>query len=216
MNQRPPQNSEVDASGTLFSTDYIDVLHVVTQETRYDLLQNIVGHPMGAPSLEELTYMAAEVNNKTTVHEHLKKLINVGIVEKVKAEDQPSGYPRVFYRVPPQAMNLLQDRGLLEDVTALRQTYSAVEKPDRIERAEEAPRPSGRYEGELDTEAVKSVLREFAEQHEDPDEAVRQLRKLQGDPEDDDDEDQAIASRLRDAVNVVRGQADSQPNKDNS
>jgi len=40
---KPPDSQLID--------DPIKILHTVTQQTRYNLLQNIVGHPKGASSL---------------------------------------------------------------------------------------------------------------------------------------------------------------------
>lgn len=161
----------------------VEILHLVTMGTRYDLLQNIVGHPLGAPSLEELTYMSGRVNNKSTVLEHLEKLMDAGVVGKATLpEDQRErDLPRTFYYVTDEGLEFLQDHGLLRNVEVLRQIYRATEKPDKIKRFQSAPRPpsiSGGNDDDENVDEIMAVLEEYKETG-DPEEAARRLRELQ-------------------------------------
>jgi len=159
-------------------TDAVAILHTITQETRYQLLQLIVAHPKGAPSLKELTYMA-DVTNQATIHEHLNKLIDVGMVKKIEVDDQDTGYPRVFYRIPDNALEFLQNHGLLESITIVQESYQAVEKPDHIKHEEDAPRPTTPYVGDVHPEAVKQILRNLADSDEDAEEVVERLQNIE-------------------------------------
>jgi Fe2+ or Zn2+ uptake regulation protein len=57
-------------------------LNVVTQETRFSLLQDILGHPSEQPTLKELDYVNPS-KSRTTIRQHLQQLVDAGIVEEV-------------------------------------------------------------------------------------------------------------------------------------
>ncbi|QUJ74005.1 hypothetical protein [Haloarcula marismortui] len=200
---KPAGTAREDSATSETTPDWIDVLHTITQETRYDLLQIIIGHPKGSPSLSELTYMA-DVTNESTVYQHLQRLMEIGVVEKITVENQEKGYPRKFYHVPKEVLESLQDRGLFEDVVALRKIYDSVRKNEEIREAEEAPRPVEGYDGDIDPDEVMDVLREFANQHEDPEEAVETLRDLQEGTDNNDQE--GIRDRILSALEKKRGE----------
>jgi hypothetical protein len=65
-------------------------LNVVTQETRFSLLQDILGHPSELPTLKELDYVNPS-KSQTTIRQHLQQLVDAGIVEEVL-------YPRTAVR----------------------------------------------------------------------------------------------------------------------
>ena len=54
-------------------------LNVVTQETRFSLIQDILGHPSGLPTLKELDYVNPS-RSQTTIRQHLQRLVEAGIV----------------------------------------------------------------------------------------------------------------------------------------
>ena len=56
-------------------------LNVVTQETRFSLIQDILGHPAQLPTLKELDYVNPG-KSQTTIRQHLQELVNEGILEK--------------------------------------------------------------------------------------------------------------------------------------
>jgi DNA-binding HxlR family transcriptional regulator len=58
-------------------------LNVVTQDTRFSLVQDILGHPSGLPTLKELDYVNPS-RSQTTIRQHLQHLVDAGIVEKVE------------------------------------------------------------------------------------------------------------------------------------
>jgi len=60
-------------------------LNVVTQETRFALLQDILGHPSELPTLKELDYVNPS-KSQTTIRQHLQQLVDAGIVEEVPHE----------------------------------------------------------------------------------------------------------------------------------
>lgn len=117
-------------------------LDVVTQETRFALLQDLLGHPSGLPSLKELDYVNPS-KSRSTIHGHLQNLIEVGVVEAATLSDERRSrdLPYTFYGVTDEGRDFLERHGLLRAEETLREIYDRVEKTEEIERYERAPRP---------------------------------------------------------------------------
>lgn len=117
-------------------------LNVVTQETRFVLLQNILGHPQQLPSLKELSYVNPSKSDGT-IYEHLRTLIGAGIVvsHELPSDERSRDLPYKFYGLTDGGRDFLEDHGLLRAEATLEEAYEAVEKPERIDRYETAPRP---------------------------------------------------------------------------
>lgn len=129
-------------------------LHEVTQETRFNLIQTILMHPKQLPSLEEVVFMHPD-HSRATLREHLESLDELGIVAKVRLpkEQQSRDYPKVFYGLSNDGREILDDLGLLDVENTLQYLYQNMEKPERIQQLEEAPRPRT-SEDESDDEPV--------------------------------------------------------------
>jgi len=117
-------------------------LHVVTQETRFSLIQDILGHPSGLPTLKELDYVNPS-KSQTTIRQHLQQLIEAGIVEAVELPEnrRQNDLPYKFYGISEDGRQFLEDHKLLRAQQTLREIYDRVEKTAEIERYESAPRP---------------------------------------------------------------------------
>jgi len=117
-------------------------LNVVTQETRFALLQDILGHPSGLPTLKELDYVNPS-KSQTTIRQHLQQLVDAGIVEEVLlSEDRrQNDLPYKFYGISESGRQFLEEHKLLRAQETLREIYDRVEKTDDIKRYETAPRP---------------------------------------------------------------------------
>ncbi|SNZ03936.1 hypothetical protein SAMN06269185_0407 [Natronoarchaeum philippinense] len=117
-------------------------LDVVTQETRFALLQDLLGHPEGLPSLKELDYVNPS-KSRSTIHGHLQTLIEVGVVETVTLPDDQRSrdLPYTFYGVTEEGRAFLDRHGLLRAEETLREIYDRIERTEEIERYEQAPRP---------------------------------------------------------------------------
>ena len=127
------------------STDFADVhrLHVVTQERRYNLIADILGHPQGLPSLSELEYMNPPVE-RTTIQDHLQRLIEIDVVATVEIPvgERSRDLPHVFYGLTESGTQLLNEHGLLNEEDAWKALYARVEKTEKIQKYQNAPRPS--------------------------------------------------------------------------
>lgn len=119
-----------------------ELLHLVTQKTRFTLLQNVVAHPEGMPSLRELDYVNPG-KSKSTIRNHLAELIDHGVCETVQLprEQRSRDLPWKFFRLTDDGRRFLEDHGLLAADETLREMHSLLEKTDTIERYERAPRP---------------------------------------------------------------------------
>jgi len=65
-------------------------LNVVTQETRFSLLQDILGHPSELPTLKELDYVNPS-KSQTTIRQHLQQPLTL-------ASSRKCSYPRTAVR----------------------------------------------------------------------------------------------------------------------
>lgn len=118
-------------------------LAVVTQETRFSLLQDILGHPEQLPTLKELDYVNPS-KSQSTIRQHLQRLIEAEIVEPVllNEERRQNDRPYKFYGISDEGRAFLEKHGLLRAETTLQEIYAQVEKTETIERYEAAPRPT--------------------------------------------------------------------------
>ncbi|RDI69952.1 helix-turn-helix domain-containing protein [Halopelagius longus] len=117
-------------------------LNVVTQETRFSLVQDILGHPSGLPTLKELDYVNPS-RSRTTIRQHLRKLVDAGVVEEVSLPEdrRRNDLPYKFYGISDAGRRFLEEHKLLRAEETLQTVYERVEKTDEIERYENAPRP---------------------------------------------------------------------------
>lgn len=118
------------------------LLNLVTQETRFVLIQNIVAHPKEMPSLKELAY-ANPSKSKSTIRNHLTKLISSGVVETVELpkDERRRDLPHKFYCLTESGKTLLEKHELLRAKKTLKEMFLLLEKTERIEKYIDAPRP---------------------------------------------------------------------------
>jgi DNA-binding HxlR family transcriptional regulator len=117
-------------------------LNVVTQETRFSLVQDILGHPSGLPTLKELDYVNPS-RSQTTIRQHLDRLVEAGIVEEVELpkDHRQNDLPYKFYGISEDGRRFLESHKLLRAEETLPEIYDRVKKTAEIERYESAPRP---------------------------------------------------------------------------
>ena len=117
-------------------------LHVATQETRFVLLQNILGHPSQLPSMKELAYLNPS-KSEGTIYQHLERLVEARILKAytLPSDRRKRDLPYKFYGVSDEGRTFLDRHGLLRAEETLRAVYERVEKTEQIKRFERAPRP---------------------------------------------------------------------------
>jgi DNA-binding HxlR family transcriptional regulator len=115
-------------------------LQKATDKKRADILADIVGHPEGLPSVEELDYMNPPLSDDA-IRRHLQELMDVGVVNERAFEpgERLRDYPYKFYELTDAARDLFDRNGLFPEDAWQRQ-YQAVEKTPRIREIETMPR----------------------------------------------------------------------------
>ena len=134
----PPQGAQSATNGEF---DSWRALQKATDKKRADIIADIVGHPSGIVSVEELDYMNPSLSDDA-IRRHLNILANVGVVRKREFEpgERLRDYPYKFYELTEEARELFDRNGLFPQEAWQRQ-YQAVEKTARIREIEEMPRP---------------------------------------------------------------------------
>ncbi|WP_255171200.1 ArsR family transcriptional regulator [Natrononativus amylolyticus] len=117
------------------------VLQAVTSTSRANILADIVGHPKGAPSVDELSKTNPSLE-KDTIRGHLSVLRDVGVVEEltIPAGERTRGYPYKFYRLTRQARELFDANGLFPE-DAWKRQYDRLTKDAEMRELERMPRP---------------------------------------------------------------------------
>lgn len=128
--------------------------NVLTQETRFTLVQNILAHPKQLPSLKELDYYNPS-KSKSTIRNHLDTLAEHGLVEErvLREDERKRDLPWKFYGLTDVATELLREANLLEAEETLQDIYELLELNEEIARYADAPRPSdGKEDSPVETE----------------------------------------------------------------
>jgi len=123
-----------------------ELLHFVTQQTRFALVSNILQHPEQLPSMYELEELNPSVS-EATVYKHIQKLIDAGVVKEVALDEaeRRQGYPWKFYGLTDEGRAFLEAHNLLAAEETLQQIYETIsDKPEKMVRYENAPRPDER------------------------------------------------------------------------
>lgn len=116
-----------------------ELTNLVTQETRFQVIQNILAHPESLPTLLELEH--AIDKSQTTILGHIETLQDEGIVEKHKLEEAAPDEPSTFFAVTPYGLSVVDQLGVFDDLGLMREMYAQLDKPEKVQRYENAPRP---------------------------------------------------------------------------
>jgi len=130
--------------GTTEGMETRELVHFVTQQTRFALVTNILQHPKQLPSMYKLEELNPSVSD-ATVYKHIQKLIDAGIVTEVALEDDQrrQGYPWKFYGLSDEGRTFLEEHNLLAAEETLQQLYETIsDKPEKMVKYENAPRPA--------------------------------------------------------------------------
>lgn len=119
-------------------------IRLVTEETRGNLIQDMLGHPRVSPSFDELNYMNPS-KSRSTIRDHLNRLIEAGVVSKLllPETDRQNDRPYTFYILSAKGLELLVNHNLfIDELDSIREDYESVEKPGFIKKCEYASRPA--------------------------------------------------------------------------
>lgn len=175
-----------------------ETYHFLTQETRYLILQYILGHPENLPSLEELAYVVPK--GKSTIHEHLDKLRERDVVDAYELEtgERSRDLPSTFYGLTEYGIYLLEEFDLLQGKPILQAMYANMDKPEEIRRYQEAPRPERKSREELEAELAETVSDDDA----DPQEAARRVAGVTNLLERESDDSESVPADVTDRLRL--------------
>jgi hypothetical protein len=114
----------------------------LTQETRYHIIQTILGHPTHLVTLDELEYLVPK--NRSTIREHLDRLADKQLVTNYMYEgnDADASDPTGFWGLTEYGVRLVDDYDYLRYVPVLRALQERLYVTEKIERHRNAPRPA--------------------------------------------------------------------------
>jgi DNA-binding transcriptional ArsR family regulator len=117
------------------------VHELLSQETRYHIIQTILGHPAFLPSITEFDYYISK--SKPTIHEQLDRLQDEGLIRayELGREQRKRDLPYRFYGLTEHGVEVLYEYKYLRGVPIMRAITDATEKPAKVERHQNAPRP---------------------------------------------------------------------------
>lgn len=113
----------------------------LTQETRYHIIQAVLGHPRYLATLDELEYLVPK--NRSTIREHLDRLADKQVMTKYKyrGDEAERNDPREFWGFTSYGITLLDEYSYLRYVPVLRALQKNLYLTKKIERHQDAPRP---------------------------------------------------------------------------
>jgi hypothetical protein len=147
-----------------------EMMQLLSQETRHDIVQALLGHPHHLASEDEIDYL---VHNKSTgaVQDALGRLVEEDILAIYEHEPNKHtrDFPYKFYGFTEYGIDVLDQFNYLKGVPFARAVHEKTRKSAKIERHEDAPRPDPpddvvealRFEGDRTTngaEATDTVL----------------------------------------------------------
>jgi DNA-binding PadR family transcriptional regulator len=120
-----------------------EVMDLLSQETRHQIIQVILGHPAHLPSADELDYFIAD-KTKKSITDQLDRLQNAGIIEEYTSESNRStrGLPWKFYGPTDHGIDVLGEFNYLRGVPMARAIIKKTRTTEKIDRHMQAPRPS--------------------------------------------------------------------------
>ena len=115
---------------------------LLSQETRHLILQLILGHPAHLASLAELDYMIPK--NEAAILDQLETLQEAGLLDVYVHEPNVStrNLPSKFWGPTERGIEILYEHNFLRGVPVARAVYEETKKSERVQRHEDAPRPT--------------------------------------------------------------------------
>ena len=118
------------------------LMQLLSQETRHDIVQALLGHPRHLASEDEIDYL---VHNKSTgaVQDSIARLVEEDILAMYEHEPNKHtrDYPYKFYGFTEHGIDVLDQFNYLKGVPFARAAHEKTRKSEKIERHESAPRP---------------------------------------------------------------------------
>lgn len=120
-----------------------ELMDLLSQETRHQIIQAILGHPAHLPSADELNYFSADKTKKSII-DQLDHLQEEGIIDEYTYESNRStrGLPWKFYGLTKYGIEILGQFNYLRGVPVARAIIQQTRTTEKIQRHMDAPRTS--------------------------------------------------------------------------
>lgn len=117
------------------------VQRYLSQETRHNILQVILGHPEHLVSVTEFDYYISK--SRSTVSEQLEDLASHEILGQYHHEPNAEvrDIPADFWGLTAFGVSLLEEYNYLRGLPIMRVAHDATHKTETVQRHEDAPRP---------------------------------------------------------------------------
>lgn len=158
------------------------IYELLSQETRHQILQFILGHPDHLPSLDELAYMVSK--NKAAIRDQLHVLMENGIIERYEhpPNEDSRDLPSQFYGLTEHGVEILYEYNYLRGLPVARALYDNTRLSEKAKRHHDSPRPTL-------PEAVDQALSiEGTDESTDFDRLVEYIRERADEPHSIDDQ----------------------------
>lgn len=118
------------------------VQRYLSQGTRHNILQMILGHPAHLVSVTEFDYYIPK--SRSTISEQLEDLASREILTQCHHEPNAEvrDIPADFWSLTEFGVNLLEEYNYLRGLSIMRAAHDATHETETIQRHEEAPRPN--------------------------------------------------------------------------
>jgi DNA-binding PadR family transcriptional regulator len=115
---------------------------LLSQETRHLVVQCLLGHPHHLMSLAEFAHMIQK--NEGAILDQLHKLRETGLIDVYVREQNESArdLPSRFWGPTERGVEVLYEHNYLRGVPVARAVYDETRKSEKVERHENAPRPT--------------------------------------------------------------------------
>lgn len=117
------------------------VQRYLSQETRHNVLQVILGHPAHLISVTEFDYYIPK--SRSTIREQLEDLAGHEIITQYHREPNAEvrDIPADFWGLTAFGISLLDEYNYLRGLPIMRAAHDATHKTETVQRHEDAPRP---------------------------------------------------------------------------
>lgn len=118
------------------------VQHYLSQETRHNILQVLLGHPSHLTSTTEFSYYIPR--SRSAISDQLADLEDHKIITQYHYEPNADSrdIPADFWGFTEFGMNLLQEYNYLRGLPIMRAVHDATHKTETVKRHENASRPT--------------------------------------------------------------------------
>lgn len=119
-----------------------DMMEVLSQQTRHDIVQALLGHPQHLASEDELNYLVHD-KSKGAVRDGIERLDEAGILRLYTHEPNKNtrDYPYNFFGFTEYGIEVLDRFNYLKGVPVARALHEKTRLSPKVERHQTAPRP---------------------------------------------------------------------------